>query len=155
MVLEIELQHAREYTHLRADTNSRLFAAVRQRTTIGPSATMKDRKSWAVMCRGKKRFVEELPHREPGPNPTCKELLFERSIAKECEPCAEELEQSRIEETHAQQSKFPTYPVQCAKEEILVGDRKWNVIPACRSFDGDSLSAEISKLVMRLVRHYD
>ena len=34
------------------------------------------------ICRGKNRFVEELPHREPGPNPTSKELLLERSIAE-------------------------------------------------------------------------
>ena len=41
------------------------------------------------------------------------------------------------------------------KQEILVGERKRNDIPACRSFYGESPSAEISKLVMRLVRHYD
>ena len=63
------------------------------------------------MCRGKNRFVAVLPHREPGPHPTSKELLMERSIAKEREPFATELEQSRIEETHARQSIIPTDPV--------------------------------------------
>ena len=52
-----------------------------------------------------------LPHREPGHHPTSKELLMERSIAKEREPCATELEESRIEETHARQSIIPTDPV--------------------------------------------
>ena len=37
----------------------------------------------------------------PGHNPTSSELLLERSIAKERELCSTELEQSRIEETHA------------------------------------------------------
>ena len=88
-------------------------------------------------------------------HPTSKELLLERSIAKESELCATELEQSRIEETHAQHSKIPTDPVYFSKEVILGGERMWNDILACRFFDGDSLSAEISKLVMRLVRRYD
>ena len=35
-----------------------------------PFTTVKERKSWVVICRGKNRFVEELPHLEPGPNPT-------------------------------------------------------------------------------------
>ena len=48
-----------------------------------------------------------------------------------------------------------TDPVHFLKEEIPVGERKSNDIPACRSFNGESLSAEISKLVMRLVRRYD
>ena len=82
-------------------------------------------------------------------------MLSERSIAKESEPCAAELEQSSIEETHAQQSKIPTEPVYHTREVILVGERKWNDIPASRSCNGESLSAEISKIVMRLVRHYD
>ena len=47
--------------------------------------------------------------------------------------------------------------IQCTipKEVIVIGARKWNDILACESFKGDSLSAELSKLVMRLVRHDD
>ena len=92
--------------------------------------------------------------RDPRHNPTSK-LLLGRSIAKESEPCATELEQSRIEETHAQESKIPANPVTIRKKKILVGKEKWNDMLACRSFDGDSVSAEISKLVMRLVRRCD
>ena len=73
-----------------------------------PSTVTKDRNSWVVTCRGKNRFVDGLPHRDPGHNPTSKAFLLERSVAKESELCATELEQSRIEETHAQQSKIPT-----------------------------------------------
>ena len=87
--------------------------------------------------------------------PQSSELHSERSIAKEGEPCSTELEQSRIEETHATQFKIPTNPVYYSKEVIPVGERKWNDIPACMSFKGDPLQAEISKLVMRLVRLYD
>ena len=96
----------REYTHPRAGPNSRLFAANRERTIIEPvfqvrivkflgyygiviqvpSTTTKDKNSWVVVCREKNRSVQELPHREPRPNSTRKELLMERSFAKESEP---------------------------------------------------------------------
>ena len=82
-----------EYTHLRADSDSRLFAAIRERTIIGPvpqvhiikflgkygieiqipSTTSPMQTSWEVVCRGQTRFVEELRHLEPEPNPTSKE----------------------------------------------------------------------------------
>ena len=38
---------------------------------------------------------------------------------------------------------------------VLLEKRKWKAIPACESFKEDSLSAEISNLVVRLVRKYD
>ena len=43
-----------------------------------------------------------------------------------------------------------TDPVCYTKEEIRVGERKWNGFLPLRSFDGDSLKAEISELVMRV-----
>ena len=51
--------------------------------------------------------------------------------------------------------EVPTNPVYYSKEAFLVGERKWNDVPACRSFNGDSFSAEVSKFVMKLVRHHD
>ena len=95
------------------------------------------------MCRGKNRYVFELHLIHPGHNPTSSELLLERSVAKESEPCSPELEQSRIEET---QFEIPTNH---SEEVILDEERKWSDIPACKSFKGDSLQAEISKLVRR------
>ena len=56
---------------------------------------------------------------------------------------------------NARQAIIPAGPVNFVNEEIPVGQRKWNDIPACRSFHGESLSSEISKLVMRLVRRND
>ena len=53
--------------------------------------------------------------------------------------CSTELEQSRIENTHATQSKISMDPVYYSKG-VLVGDRKWNDTSACESFKGDSLS---------------
>ena len=167
MVLEVELQHAGEYTHSRAESDSRIYVANPGRTIIVPvlqvhgieiqipSTTTPDRNSWVVMCRGKHRFVDELHLRDPGHNPTSNELLLERSIAKESELCSAELERSRIEEIHATPSKISTDPLYYSKEGILVGEGKWKDILACESFKGDSLSAEISKLVLRLVRRYD
>ena len=62
---------------------------------------------------------------------------------------------TQLQLSHATQFKIPTNPVHYSKEVILVGERKWNDIPACKSLKGDSLQAEISKLVMGLIRHYD
>ena len=76
-------------------------------------------------------------------------------MQRESEPGSAEMEQSRIDETHATQFEIPTNPVNCSKEVFLVGERKWNDIPTYNSFKCNSLSAEISKFVVRLVRHYD
>ena len=90
----------REYTGPRADSDSRIFTAVKQRTIIGPflqvhiitclgtygieiqrpSTTSPKETSREVICRGQNRYVEELPHLEPGPNPTSKEILREREM---------------------------------------------------------------------------
>ena len=43
-----------------------------------PSTISAKKISWVVLCRGQNSYVEELPHLEPGPNPTCKELLREK-----------------------------------------------------------------------------
>ena len=165
----------REDTHPRADPHFRIYAAIPGRTIIGPvlqvrivqflgthgieiyvpSATRPDRNSWVVICPGKNRFVDELRLKDPGHNPASTELLRETSIAKESGPCSTVLEQSRIEETRATQSKTSMVPVYYSKEVISVGERKWNDVPACESFKRDSLSAEISKLVMRFIHHYD
>ena len=155
MVLEIELQHAESIHTPRADSNSRIYAAIAERTAIEPvlqvhvikflgtygieiqipSATTKDRSSWVVICRGKNRFVDESLHRDPRHNPTSK-LLLGRSIAKESEPCATELEQSRIEETHAQQSKIPANPVTIRKKKFLLEKRSGMIcLPADPSME--------------------
>ena len=107
-----------------------------------PSTTTPKRSSW--VCRGKNRYVDELHLRDPGHNPTSSELLMESSTAQESEPCSAEMEQSRIEETHATQFEIPTKPVYYSKEVTLVRERKWNDISAYKSFDkGESLQAEI------------
>ena len=82
-----------EYTSPRADSDSRIFAGMKQRTIIGPvlqvhitkclgiygveiqiPSTISPKKTlWVVSCRGQNSYVEELPHLEPGPNPTSKE----------------------------------------------------------------------------------
>ena len=97
----------REYTRPRADSDSRIYAAIPGRTFIGPvlqdhiflqflgthgikiqipSTTTPGGNSWEVICRGKNRFVDELHLRDPGHNPTSGELHLERSIAKESKP---------------------------------------------------------------------
>ena len=116
-----------------------------------PSMTNPKRTSWVLICGGNNRYVDEIHLRDPGHNPTSSELLLERFIAKESELCSTEIEQSRIEETHATQFEIPMDPVYHSKEVILVGERKWINIPAYKSLKGDSVQAEVSKLVMKLV----
>ena len=51
--------------------------------------------------KGSKLLGSGMPREEPLHNPTSKELLVGKSIAKDSEHCATELDQSRIEKTHA------------------------------------------------------
>ena len=122
----------REYTGLRADSDSRIFAVFEQRTIIGPvlqvhsvmssvlafmeseihipSTTSPKETLWAVICRGQNRYVEELLHFEPGPNPTSKALPRERErelLQKRAESSVAETNHSRIEETHATEEHVP------------------------------------------------
>ena len=87
-------------------------------------------------------------------NLTSSELLSEQAIAKEGELCSAEMKQSSTEKTSAKPVRIPSDPVWYRKEAIPMKERKWKSIPACPSFKGKSLSAAISKLVMRLVRRY-
>ena len=120
------------------------------------SATTKERNSWVVICRGKNRYVEELYLHDPDHNPTSSELLFERPVAKESETCPAVLEQSPHRATSCDAvQNFDGSSVYRSKEVIPVGERKWNDIPAYKTSEGDSLQAEISIYVMRLVRDYD
>ena len=176
MVLEIELQHAESFhtfvliqipefmphsqDELLLDQLFKYIYIYQFLGTCGieiqsPSTTTPNRTSSVVICRGKNRYVDELHLRDPGHNPTSSELHLVKSVAEESEPCSTEMEQSRIEEIHATQCEIQTNPVYHSKEVILVGERKWNDILAHKSFKGDCLQAEISKLVMRLVRRYD
>ena len=54
-------------------------------------------------------------------------------------------------------SKIQTNPVykKLSEEVIPIEERKWNVIPASKHFRRHTFEAEVSKLVMRLVRRYD
>ena len=45
-----------------------------------------------------------------------------------------------------------TNPVYNSSEEVILEDRKWNDIPAFQHFRGHTFEAEVSKVVMRLVR---
>ena len=48
-----------------------------------PFTTTNDRNSWVVICRGKNRFVEALPHRDRGHNPTSKKYFWKGLLRKE------------------------------------------------------------------------
>ena len=95
---------------IRADLDSRSYAAIPGRTVIGPvsqvhmlqfldthgseihspSTTTPNRTSCVVICRRKNRYVDELHLRDPGHNATSSDLLLERTIARESEPCSTE-----------------------------------------------------------------
>ena len=95
---------------------------------------------------------------DPDHNPTSSELLehigLEISVAKEREPGSTKMEPSwSIEETHAMQFEIQTNPVYNYSEEVIpIEQRKWNDSPAYTHFRGHAFEAEVSKLVMRLVR---
>ena len=86
-------------------------------------------------------------------------ILPARNYYENCykgtESPAAEMNQSRAEETHAQQELVLANPVCFVKETILMGQRKWIDIPANKWHQEDALSTEISKSVMKLKRRYD
>ena len=61
-----------------------------------------------------------------------------------------------VEETHTKQLKIQTHPVyNCSEEGIPIEEGKWKDILVGQQLRGNTIEAEVSKLVMRLVRHYD
>ena len=115
--------------------------------------------------------MENLSLQDPGRAHTSSELLLERFIAKFNEPWDVEMESSSasvgkpsatqteksvegIGESHANQVVEQLKPLD-NEEFIGNGHRKWKDIPPCGHFNRNTLSAEISKFVVRLVCHYD
>ena len=47
-------------------------------------------------------------------------VLLERSVEKESEPCSTEMEQSSIEEIHAKQFETQTFPVYIYSEVVIL-----------------------------------
>ena len=109
------------------------------------STTMKERTSWVVKYRGKNRFVRMSYISEIQDTiPRVLNFFWKDRLKKKVNLFSTELEQSRIEETHATQLEIQTNPVYLFKRSY-----------SYKFFKGNTLSAEISKLVMRLVRRYD
>ena len=67
----------------------------------------------------------------------------------------QKLSQTALGATRAKLSRILSAPVCCTKETTRTSDKEWKIVPAYPSLKGRTLSAAISKLVMRLVRHYD
>ena len=144
---------------------ARIFAAIPGQTLIFlgihgieiqiPSTTTQERTSWVVTCRGKNHYVDELHLNDPDDSPTSSELLLERSVAKES-LVLQRWSNLASRETHATQLEIQPNPVYNYSEEVIpIEERKWNDIPAYKHFRGTTVQAEVSQLVMRLVRHYD
>ena len=102
----------REHTYPPDQANSRVYAAIPRNTIIGPvlhvnmvkcldncgikipihSTATQDQTSWAIIYRGKDRYVENLPLENQGRVHTSSELLLERFFANSNEPCDVEME---------------------------------------------------------------
>ena len=163
----------REHTLSRVNSRSRVFAAIPGGTIFGPinevqilkildqygheiatpSPHDSTRTSYVLISRGKSRFVDEIhvPNAELW---SSAELLSELQKAEGREPCLAPSKTS-IKETGADTlSVSPSQASFSTKRTILSTKRKWTIIPANWSFGG-ALPTAISKMVARLVRHYD
>ena len=104
--------------------------------------------------------MEESRLIDPDHNPVSSELVnhqrVERPVAMKREPCSRKMEVPWCsEETHEKQLKIHSNPVNDHSEQSISSEeRKSNCIPADGNFK-NTVEAEVSKLVMRLVRHYD
>ena len=165
----------REYTGPRGDSDSRIFTAIKQRTIIGPflqvhiitclgtygieiqrpSTTSPKETSREVICRGQNRYVEELPHLEPGPDPTSKEILRER------ERCCKRKRTFCCRDKPIPHRGNSCDAGTCSCESCVLCERDCSYgrkdvdIPVNKWYQEDALSTEISKCVMRLGRRND
>ena len=73
---------------------------------------------------------------------------YERAVAKETDSSAAEMNQSRIEETHALQGLVLANPVCFVKGTIPMGQRNGVTFLPTKWHQEDALSTEISQLVM-------
>ena len=165
MVLEIELQHA-ESIHPRAESDSRIYAAISERTIIGPvlqvhiiqflgtygieiqipSTTTEERNSWAASWMS---YLTEIQDTIPRVmNYFWKDLLQRKAnlVLQSWSNRGISCDAVYISD---ESSVLFKRCYSCWRKEL-----EWH--SCLRIFQRSlSLSAEISKLVMRLVRHYD
>ena len=108
-----------EYTHPRSDPESRAVVGVLFARLFGhhgieveiPNPNKQERTSWVLICRGRKRVVDDLHTQNSGYSDTSSELPSEQAIAKEGEPVSTAMTQSFIKETRTEAVKTldPTY----------------------------------------------
>ena len=132
-----------------------------------PSPKNPSRTSCVLISKGQSRFVDELHIPSLGHDVTSAESLSEHANAKVSEPCLARSNTSSGNlvaasvASHSSTRKLDdpisvsSSPVRLFTERtISTTERKWQITPANSSYGG-SLSTSISKMVTRLVRHYD
>ena len=172
----------REYIHSRANLQSRVFAAIPGRTVIGPvlkvqiveilgqfgleiaipSPHNNETTTHVMITRGTNRFVDEVHEQKVEFRPSelqkseGRESCVEESNNCNMETCAHHVtsrygnKKSRANNL----SSLPNHSSMFEKTIILTNERKWVVIRANPSYGG-ALSLQVSKMVTRMVRHYD
>ena len=159
----------RQYTGLRADSDSSIFAASLRRTRIGPVLqvhnikcldicgidTIHDVTQRDFMGNHLPRTNEKSPRgrvtssrtrtqsHKKGITSRGRELLQKKPnllLQRKTNPASRKL---------TTQERVPANPVYCVEETSLMGERTWIDILANKWYQEDALSTEISKLVMR------
>ena len=108
--------------------------------------------SYVLISRGKNRFVDELqiPNAELRSSTV---LLSELEKAEEGDLCLAKSKTGILETGADTLSVFPRQACLFTQWTIPTTERKWKVIPATSSHG--ALPTAVSKMVARLVRHYD
>ena len=131
-----------------------------------PSPNDRERTSYGMIFRGKSRFVDEV-HFPNAELRSSAELLSELQKSGRGEPCLTESKTGN-QETGAVCYKFNWHqgnlcghPQHFSQPSVFLHTktipttkRKWKVIATNSSFEG-VLSIAVSKMVTRMVRHYD
>ena len=131
-----------------------------------PSPNDRERTSNVMISRGKSRFVDAI-HIPNAELRTRAELLSELQKSEGGEPCLTKSKTSNqetgaahvtsptsIKETCADTLRISPAKRLCTQRTIPTTKRKWTVVPANSSYGG-TLSIAVSKMVTRMVRHYD
>ena len=121
--------------------------------------------SWVLISKKENRFVDEMEDPNISSNVSSASLLKEQAESKSANASEEDEKSSWKREcvtNPSSSSRLETNlvnlaekPVCFTKRTIVTQKRKWITIPKCSRYSGWSLSSQLSRMVSKLLRHFD
>ena len=116
-----------------------------------PSLSQPECSSWVLICRGIEMFLYELHHHDHNHKSRVHRCYHRGMIQNVLNRSRRRLQVHRKTGTKVFRNSAET---KCYGKEIVpMNQREWITIPAFLGYNRECISASISKLVMRIVRH--